>query len=457
MLKVGAVEVTITPLERGVPLIGPVAPSTGVHDDLFCRVLVIDGGESRAVVVTADLVGLDFGMVDRLRAAIERRAGIPPSRVMINTSHTHSSPFTIPWSAIGWEAFQQRQAAWREELVSKVADTVESAVARLRPATLCAGRGAVQVGFNRRLPTPDGVTMAPNPEGTTVPWTDVLYAVDGEGDPVALLLTHAAHPVVVHGASTRISADYPGYAVRAVRRLLGPRVVAMFAQACGADNNAHPLRGGFAAARRAGTILGAAATKAALEAEPIEAGGLVCLSERLSLPLLPAPPVDRIEQAIAELGGTTDAPENDHDGSPAPWYRRDTVLCCRDLLEIARREEPPTLRFEIQAFALGPDFCLLGLTHEVFAEYQLWIDQNSPFRHTMVLAYTNGCESYVPRDKDFVLGGYEAAASPAPSAALRYARRVALRPGIERLIQQQIQTLWSDTAGINKGATLCQP
>jgi len=82
------------------------------------------------------------------------------------------------------------------------------------------------------------------------------------------------------------------------------------------------------------------------------------------------------------------------------------------------------------------------MTHEVFAEYQLWVDRNSPFRRTMVLGYTNGCESYIPTDKDLALGGYETASFPAVGAPLRYSGRVALKPGIEQQIRQRIHTLW---------------
>ena len=40
--------------------------------------------------------------------------------------------------------------------------------------------------------------------------------------------------------------------------------------------------------------------------------------------------------------------------------------------------------------------------------------------HRMMLAYTNGCESYVPLDRDFALGGYEAGTFPdLGSASLR--------------------------------------
>jgi hypothetical protein len=56
--------------------------------------------------------------------------------------------------------------------------------------------------------------MAPNPHGVVLPWVDVLSFEDPEGRPVAVLFNHAAHPVIVHAASTLITADYPGFAVR---------------------------------------------------------------------------------------------------------------------------------------------------------------------------------------------------------------------------------------------------
>jgi hypothetical protein len=112
------------------------------------------------------------------------------------------------------------------------------------------------------------------------------------------------------------------------------------------------------------------------------------------------------------------------------------------LLTRAQAGKPQSLRFEIHALAIG-EWCLLAMPHEVFVDYQLWVEQASPFRHNMVLAYTNGCESYIPTDKDFALGGYEAMAFPQIGAAFRYRHRVALRPGIEPQIKKVITELWA--------------
>jgi len=93
------------------------------------------------------------------------------------------------------------------------------------------------------------------------------------------------------------------------------------------------------------------------------------------------------------------------------------------------------------ALALGDEWCLIAMPHEVFAEYQLWADNESPFAHTMVWAYTNGCESYVPTDAALELGpaaGYEAACFPSGGAGLMYPNRVPLRVGVEGRIRQAI-------------------
>jgi hypothetical protein len=166
-------------------------------------------------------------------------------------------------------------------------------------------------------------------------------------------------------------------------------------------------------------------------------------SVSFALPLRDWPSVDDCQQALAKAEASLAQAEAKGGNEQSCWYRRDDVLCLRDLLQQAKRGKPGSLRFDMNMLAVGDEFCLVTMTHEVFAEYQLWIDHSSPFRHTMVLAYTNGCESYIPTDKDFALGGYEAASFPQVAAALRYRSRIALKPGIEQQIHKQVQALWS--------------
>ena len=445
-LTAGAAQTTITPPSQGTLLLGALQRSTGVHDDLYARAVVLARGAQRVAIVTLDLVGLDAALVERLRTAVRQQTGLPASHVLLNCSHTHSAPFTIPWSVLGCETFEQEAAPWRDELVDRVADTVRAAASRLEPATLRFAREPVQIGSNRRLPTDDGVRMKPNPDGPVVPWTDVLR-VDGAGRrAIAVLFSHAAHPVIVHGASTLISADYPGYAVRAVRERLGGDVVALFAQGCGANINADPLRGGFEAAQHAGTILGTAATKAALRAQAIEVDRLHVRTTEVALPFQPAPPEDEVQRALDAARQRLDDLQRTGATPLAVWYEQDNVRVYEELLDIARRGQRRALTFEMQAMALGRDLCLLGLSHEPFAEYQLAADRLSPFAHTMVLGYCSRCESYIPCTWDFAAGGYETTAVPAAGAPLRYRHRLTLEPDVEARVKAAMEELLTHLA-----------
>jgi hypothetical protein len=451
--------------------LGTIQRSTGVHDDLYARALILDSGETRAAIVSLDLIGLDFTLADALRKAVLLRTGI--SAAIVNCTHTHSAPFTIPWSCVGRRTFSEESTAWRAELIEKVAGIVEQAAAGLSRARLFVGRAPAQAGINRRFPAESGIIMKPYAQGVVVPWVDVLRVEGSSGSPIAILFSHAAHPVIVHGASRLIGADYPGYAAQAVKREFGAKTVALFVQAFGANINGEPLRGGFEAARHAGEIVARAAVKAAADARPIGTDALTLRFVQSTLPIRDYPTLNDCqsalkdaEAALAKSAGpapisdaelwdlqerlpparTADAASSEDNVQPMaeqPWWHADTILCLRDLVEKATRREKQSLRFEVNCLSAGDEWGLVATPHELFAEYQHWIEESAPFRSKMAIAYTNGCESYVPTDRDFSLGGYEAGSFPEDAAALRYPYRLALQPGVEQQVKDVISSAWT--------------
>lgn len=101
-----------------------------------------------------------------------------------------------------------------------------------------------------------------------------------EAKPITVLFRHAVHPVIVHGASTRISADYPGFAVQTLHGSIGKQVVDLSAQGCRGNINAFPRRGSIDAAAAAGRGLGQAVARA-VQAKPdvLSAGSLSIVSD----------------------------------------------------------------------------------------------------------------------------------------------------------------------------------
>ena len=456
-LAAGTAEMIITP-PPGIPLLGPIQRSNGVHDDLYARALVLSGRQQSIAILCVDLVGMAFALADEIRSAIRERTGITVT--LVNCSHNHSAPFTIPWTVLGPRWLSGPGKSWRDGLAPQLAELVSQADAKSEAAVLRAGRAPVQIGTNRRLPTKQGIVMKPNLNGPVVPWVDVLRVDRLDGSPAAILFSHAAHPVVIHGSSRLISADYPGFATRKLKDRFGGDVLTMFGQACGGNVNADPLQGGFAAADHVGTVLAEAAFQAACSSQAVPPHEFSVASINAELPLQPLPTHQECAHALREAEDRLDQrlwDLQDHVGSAQSqlrfsaaddamvgeaWWMVDTVLCLRDLMNKIEHHDEHPLRFDAHMLRIGDHWSLLAATHELFAEYQLMLDKAAPTEHNMMLAYTNGCESYIPMDRDLVLGGYEAATFPADGAALRYRHRRALRSGFERKVIAQLQSLW---------------
>lgn len=442
-LWASAKAIVITPSEN-MMLVGAMEYSTGVHDDLYVRVLVLGDSVRRVAIVTLDLIGMGFIMADEIRCAVRNRTGI--DHVLLCCSHTHSTPFTIPWSLVGWQDFELNSIDWRRDLTENIVQLVLIAQNDMREAVLSVGRENVHIGQNRRLMTGTGMSMQPNPDGTTANWTDVLKVEDKNGNPIAVLFSHAAHPVVVHSSSTLVSADYPGYAVSTIQQKLGNDCIAMFAQGCGGNVNA-PWLGGFDAAAKLGTDLGVAAIKAVQYSVTV-AGDLDISTKVISLPLEDIPTLSECDDILQSA--RYDLANSEESGDAAPmylWELKDRVLILEDLRIKVLEADIQELRFEITTVKIG-QWCLTAMTHELFADYQLWADSASPFKYNMILAYTNGCESYIPTDTDFALGGYEAASCPrsagipASMAAVKYPHRLALKHGAEHHIKSALLESW---------------
>ncbi|HWR16814.1 MAG TPA: neutral/alkaline non-lysosomal ceramidase N-terminal domain-containing protein [Terriglobales bacterium] len=467
-LIAGTARRNITP-PVGAPLLGTIQRCTGIHDELYARALVL-GDESQLVAfISLDLIGMDFGLADEIREAIRKSAGISMS--LVHCTHNHSAPFTIPWSVLGprWLAGPGRK--WRDSLPQIVAEAVAEAKRTAMPTKLSAGRAPVQIGSNRRLRTSEGVVMKPNPDGSVIPWVDVLRIERIDGTKT-VLFSHAAHPVIIHGSSRLISAEFPGFAAGKLESVLGEGSIALFGQGFAGDINGNPLRGGIDAAKSAGEEL-ARATLAALEdCEPITESSFQIRSVRIDIPLQALPSRSECEKSLKEaeeklaqcnqadlasderlwdlqdLVGVAKSQEESSEADDVqpmekqPWWRMDTVLCLQDLLlKVDARAETP-LRFEAHVLRIGDDWGLLATTHELFSEYQLRLEENVPTKHKMMLAYTNGCESYIPMDKDLSLGGYEASSFPEDGAALRYRHRRAVRPGCEQKVMEALRAVW---------------
>src|ERR1044071_2661234 len=66
--------------------------STGTHDPLQAKAMVLQQGDERAALVFCDLIGVPASLTGPIRAAASKKTGIPAANIMIAATHTHTGP-----------------------------------------------------------------------------------------------------------------------------------------------------------------------------------------------------------------------------------------------------------------------------------------------------------------------------------------------------------------------------
>ena len=401
MIRANTAEIIITPPIGTTMLEPPGVPTTGSHDELCCRAIVFDDGKQRVAIVTLDLLGMDAPMIQRTQRAIWEQTHIPATNVMLTATHNHSAPVTLD---CGQDEYRNR--AWENDLVQKIVDCVTQASQNLQPISLAIGREPVQIGVNRRISIMGRTRMLANDHAPILPHVDVLRVDTTDGKTMAVLFNHAAHPVTVHTASTQFNADYPGATVRYIRQALGKDVMPLFTQGCAGDINVVSLAGGLDEAHRLGNMLGEAVVNTLTNMQTLDVETITVVNRETLLPFeaIPSSTLDKLEDRIRE--STQALTEHDED----PRTHHDQQMLMRWLKRV--RHAPPGLRFRVQGIAFDNQLVILGMTHELFAAYQIAIEARSPFKHTLTCGYTNGCNGYIPTAEAFYLGGYEVEGAP---------------------------------------------
>jgi len=432
-LKAGATVANITP-PVGVDMTGfggRPSGAVGIHDDVFAKVLVLDNSNQKLVIVTSDLLSLDFDLVARIRELIKEQLHIPPENVMLSSSHTHSGPATISLRGLG-----EHDESYVDVLVKKIVGATAEADAKLADAQFGFGRGNVQIGVNRRQKRDDGaMVLGVNLDGKVAPYVDVVRVDNAEGKPMAILFCHAAHPVVLGGSNLLISADYPGYAMQVIQQV-EKGSVAMFAQGCSGNINSNPVGRTFEDARRLGTILGAAVIGTAEQLETRSGAASVparielrSRSKTIHLPLQEPIPVAEAQRLVENYQKELAEIKEKGIGRPRSYMVQGQLEWAQDMLKESQEgKKSRTQAFEIQAMQLG-DIAIVSLTGEVFIELALEIAARSPYEQTIVLGYTNGCIGYIPDEESYPDGGYEV------SSAYRYYGTLMIKPESDRMIR----------------------
>lgn len=368
-LKAGVAKVDITPPDD-TKVVGHVRATKGVRDPIRAGVLVFAVGETRAAIVTLDLLNASNTMVGELRDAISQRAGIATDHILVAASHNHSGP--------GWAS----EPEWSRATVAKLAKAASEAVSQLRPVSLGYGEDKIDFNINRRKTVNDRALVRLNPDGPCDRRVKVLRVDDGTTlEPLAVLMHAVCHPCVFTwgdkltppypNGMPRMSADFPGEAQTFVETVYGGRTKSMFLQGCAGDIRPNlpgvPYRcGDEADIKWTGRGLGCAVVRAADKSA--------------------------IREELA---------------------RRKTIYPLRSassVIELPGKKEK--LKCEMQALRVG-DYLFLTIPGEPMVEYGFQIETAIADRAIpIVVGYANGHLGYICTADSYKYGGYEPEASP---------------------------------------------
>lgn len=182
----------LLPVSGGV---GPSRPVSRKEGDLTVRALVWEEGETRVAIVSADFLGFPSALGNKVRAKVH---GIPGENILIGATHTHSAPdcYGFPDGKGGFAS----DLKYLDFVCNKMAETINSAVSNLQPASLkiATGEAKGKIAYNYYAPQ------------LYDPRCSVIQAIGSDGKPFAVLINYAIHPEVLGSSAGIISPDLIG-------------------------------------------------------------------------------------------------------------------------------------------------------------------------------------------------------------------------------------------------------
>ncbi len=414
--------------------------------------LISTGRAGYVVLLTVDNCGVPREITEAVFAKLKEKHGLARECFAISSTHSHSAPWLRGFAPNIFDAMPDDHAAhlaqYETELIAKLVEVVDKAIAARRPGHLSSGFGETGFAMNRRLIANGKWTnFGEVPDGPTDTRVPVLAAHDTEGKLIAVLANYACHCTTETGEFNQISGDWAGFAADMLEAD-HPGAVALIAIGCGADANPSP-RGTHEQAKVHGRTMAdevtrvlasgrASALRVNANPETVHSapGGLTpnrspeaamrridphvtCNMARIALPLGPLPSRADWEQQATQPGVT---------GSRARHFLK--------MLDEGK-EIPATIPdYPVQTWCFGEDLAMVFLGGEVVVDYSIRMNDMFDSDRLWINAYSNDVPCYIASARVLREGGYEA-----DSSMLYYRRPTRLAPEAEDVLCDAVQKI----------------
>lgn len=428
-LKGGVAQIDITP-----PVGGRLAGhfyeslSTGIHDSLKAKAMVLHEGNEKFAFVFCDLIGITLDISAPARAQASAKTGIPVKNILIAATHSHTGPLFYGFQHDYFHKKALRlhgedpheKVDYAKFLISQIVKVIVKASDQVSPVDMEVGIGKQHdLSFNRRYYMKDGsVLFNPGPlnpdivgpAGPIDPDVGILLLRDARNQQYKGGLTvFAMHADGVGG--TEISADYPFYLEQVLKNKFGQDFISAFAVGPSGDINhvnirkddpiyspSHPSR--------FGGILAETVIREVPKLKTVNKPALTIRSAQIALPLQ-VPGKTQIDSARRIIHHLYEVKESGEYMARAGGESGDFLKRVEMSKYISLEGKGTSMLAEVQVFKIDAETAIVGLSGEIFVELGLAIKRRSPFKNTLIVTVCNEKMSYIPTKKAFREGSYE--------------------------------------------------
>lgn len=422
--KAGAASVDITP-DFPVRLSGygsRTSEHKGVTLPLHAKALAVTWEKDPVnVILTVDNCGVPATMRQAVLEEVNKAGWkLADERFALHSSHTHCAPAlpgVLPFlfSTELTELEKGNIERYGKLLVAKMTEVVVSALEKQTEAKLDWNEGKVRFAMNRRLKTPTGYANSPNVYGVVDHALPVLRVTAPDGSLRAVFTSYACHCTTL--ALDTMHPDWAGCAQKEVEQRF-PGAVALTAIGCGADQNPYPRRD-IAFAERHGADLAQEVVRLVQTSMKPVSGPVSVANKSVELPYDKLPDLNEWKKKAEDKN---------------KWNAQHG----RHFLGMLERGEsiPTSLPYTVQVWNFSKDLLFINLPGEVVVDYSLRFKREYDINRTWVNGYTNDVPCYIPSQRVWEEGGYEAA-----GAMTYYGRPTRFASGIEDIIAKAVSNL----------------
>jgi len=393
-LKVGVAKEIITPKLGGLFLgYGSPKGSTAVHDDLTVTALIVESGESKALLMSVTVCLIANDLIATLQELCGEAAGVPVTHVIVAATHTHSGPVTASFD-------HEKDNEYCEEiLIPQCVAAAKAAAKTMKSATVGVATTESKVGINRRqIFANDSVGLGQNPWGLYDSEMTVVSFKGEDGKPIANMIHCSAHCTAI-GINTEVSRDWAGPMIDRLEKESG--AITLFLNGlCGDLSPRIPngrCTGDMSQAMEVGALAGLDAVRAYKDIRTYRDEKVSVATGVVRLPHAPLIPLEEARSELAKLESGQDT-----------RFSKKNMRVLRENIEAHERGATGESFFTYnQVLVKIGSIVLVPVPFEASTEISLRLRDYSKFGHTLALGNANGANSYLPTRDQIVRGGYE--------------------------------------------------